>query len=89
MREMAHIRVADLKRMLAPPIDLGRGRSPENVIEEYISKTALSKCGENRNKCLRRRIECWRIDRRCKESMRELFGPKNTMLALLMTNSDP
>jgi hypothetical protein len=48
LSEVAHIRVADLKRMLAPPIDLGRGRSPENVIEEYISKTALSKCGENR-----------------------------------------
>ena len=36
------------ERMLAPPIDLGRGRSPENVIEEYIYKTALSKFGENR-----------------------------------------
>ena len=47
---VTHIHVASLKRimrMLAPPIDLGRGRSPENVIEEYISGTALSKCGEN------------------------------------------
>jgi len=37
--EVAHIRVADRKRVLAPPVDLGRGRSPENVIEEYISET--------------------------------------------------
>jgi len=34
--------VADPKRVLAPPVDLGRGRSPENIIEEYISETALS-----------------------------------------------
>jgi hypothetical protein len=40
--------VADPKRVLAPPVDLGRGRSPENIIEEYISKTALSECGVNR-----------------------------------------
>jgi hypothetical protein len=44
--EVAHIRVADPKCVLAPPVDLGRGRSPENVIEKYISKTALSKCGK-------------------------------------------
>jgi hypothetical protein len=42
--EVAHIRVADPERVLAPPVDLRRCRSPENIIEEYISKTALSKC---------------------------------------------
>jgi hypothetical protein len=30
--------VADPKRVFAPPVDLGRGSSPENIIEEYISK---------------------------------------------------
>ena len=45
---MAHIRVTDSKCVLAPPVDLGRGRGPENIIEEYISKTALRKCGVNR-----------------------------------------
>jgi hypothetical protein len=39
--------VADPKRVLAPPVDLGRGRSPENIVEEYVSKTVLSKCGVN------------------------------------------
>lgn len=39
---MTHIRVVYPKRVLAPPVDLGRGRSPENIIEEYISKTALN-----------------------------------------------
>lgn len=38
--EMAHIRVLDPKRVLAPPVDLGRGRSPENVVEEYITEIA-------------------------------------------------
>ena len=86
--EVTHIRVADLKRMLAPLVDLGRGRSPENIIEQYISKTALRKCGVDPvTKCLRRRIECRRIDRRGKESMWELFGPKNTTLVFQMTNS--
>ena len=74
--------MADPKRVLAPPVDLARGRSPENIIEEHISKTALNKCGVNQvTNALRSRIECWRIDRRGKESMRELFGPKITMLA--------
>jgi hypothetical protein len=39
---MAHIRVAYPKRVLAPPVDLGGRRSPENIIEEYISITALN-----------------------------------------------
>jgi hypothetical protein len=42
--EVAHIRVADPKRVLAPSVNLGRSRSPENVIEEYISKTVLGIC---------------------------------------------
>jgi hypothetical protein len=40
--EMAHIGVADPKRVLAPPVDLRRSRSPEDVVEEYITETALS-----------------------------------------------
>ena len=48
MGEVTHIRVVDPKRVLAPPVDLGRRRSPENIIKEYISKTALSKRGVNR-----------------------------------------
>ncbi len=29
--------MADPKRVLAPPVDLGRGCCPENIIEKYIS----------------------------------------------------
>jgi hypothetical protein len=46
--EVTHIRVADPKRVLAPPVDLGRSRSPENIIKEHISKTTLRKCGVSR-----------------------------------------
>jgi hypothetical protein len=42
--------VADPERVLAPPVDLGRGRSPENVVEEYIAETALSGWCINREK---------------------------------------
>ena len=35
--EMAHIRVADSQCVFAPLVHLGRGRSPEDVIKEYIT----------------------------------------------------
>ena len=39
---MAHIRVADLKSVLTPPVDLRRGRSPKYVVEEHVAETAFS-----------------------------------------------
>lgn len=40
--------MADPKCVLAPPVDLRRRRGPENIVEEYISKIALSECAVNR-----------------------------------------
>lgn len=42
--------MADLKRVLAPPVDLRRGSGPENVVEEHITETAVSEQGINRAK---------------------------------------
>jgi hypothetical protein len=36
--------VADLKSVLAPPVNLRRGRSPKYVVEEHVTETALSEC---------------------------------------------
>ena len=86
---MAHIRVADLKSVLTPPVDLRRGRSPKYVVEEHVAETAVSESVTDRaeKKALRSRIERRRFDRRGEESMRELFGPTSCTSTSQITNS--
>jgi hypothetical protein len=55
---MAHISMIDPKRVLAPPVDLGRGRSPENIVEEYITETAQRPGYKPSKGYLRSGIEC-------------------------------
>jgi len=73
--------------VLAPPVDLGRGRRPEDIVEEYITKKTLLKMGFKKRKGdLRSRIECWGLDRGSEECVRELFGPTSSTLATQMTS---
>jgi len=36
--------------VLAPPVDLGRGRRPEDIVEEYITKKTFLKWGSSQEK---------------------------------------